>query len=121
VNRNESLEVRYDAACRIDEFGWCREQDRTTIHEAMEQQTLSVAKAGIAQTQLSCGIGYCGHESRHLTTTSVLSQHGPHAPPLSRFDIIFKLMGCSMPRGICKCDNISLNRKHSAELALINN
>lgn len=84
--------------CCIDEFGCIQKADRTTIHEAMEQQTLSIAKAGIV-CKLNCRTTIIAVmnpiDCLYDNHTSLAVNTGLGTPLLSRFDLIFKLVDTS--------------------------
>ncbi|KAF7488175.1 DNA replication licensing factor mcm5-A [Sarcoptes scabiei] len=75
----------------IDEFDKMREDDRVAIHEAMEQQTISIAKAGITTTLNSrCAVLAAANSVFGRWDDTKADQNIDFMPTiLSRFDMIF--------------------------------
>lgn len=75
----------------IDEFDKMREDDRVAIHEAMEQQTISIAKAGITTTLNSrCSVLAAANSVFGRWDDTRGEQNIDFMPTiLSRFDCIF--------------------------------
>ncbi|NHK31951.1 MAG: Minichromosome maintenance protein MCM, partial [Asgard group archaeon] len=78
--------------CCIDELDKMRKEDRTSIHEALEQRTVSVAKAGIVATlNARCSIIAAANPKlgRYVPHRSAAENINLPVTILSRFDLIW--------------------------------
>lgn len=79
--------------CCIDEWNLLKTNDQNSCHEAMEQQTVSIAKAGIA-TRMStrCSIVAATNPKKHPGANEITTQViGISTSLISRFDLIIEL------------------------------
>ena len=81
--------------CCIDEFDKMTDYTRSVLHEVMEQQTISVAKAGIITTlNARTSILACANpiNSKFDTSLSVAMNVNLPPPLMSRFDLLYLIL-----------------------------